>query len=357
MYTETIPTANTRGAGSGASALQQSILVDYNTTNNANALLNQINFNQLANISQLSTNESGAIYNHRYNQLADEHLETIQFLADTGYLLSLISLIFAMLILTCVKRLRCPKNNLHLQLFISFIIRSAGHELEYSQYTTGLKTSTDLYNLWVCKAITIIWQYSLLANYNWILMEGVYLHSLIFTSAMSPYGPSIIGYIIFGWAMPLIFEIPWIVAKINYEDAQCWLTNANQGYFWILRAPITLSILINFVIYIKIVNTLYSKIFSGKMVLQASKRNNDNNYRKLLRSTLVLIPLFGVHYFALLILHQWAEISKSELVEVIWLYIEQVLTACQGFIVACLYCFLNGEVHQELKRLWRRVKS
>jgi len=76
-------------------------------------------------------------------------------------------------------------------------------------------------------------------------MEGVYLYSLIFFTSVSPYGPSIIGYIVFGWLMPLICIIPWIVAKANYENTSCWLTNDNQAYFWILRAPITISILVS----------------------------------------------------------------------------------------------------------------
>ncbi|OTF69507.1 hypothetical protein BLA29_008621 [Euroglyphus maynei] len=29
-----------------------------------------------------------------------------------------------------------------------------------------------------CKVFTTIWQYSLLANYNWIFMEGLYLHNV-----------------------------------------------------------------------------------------------------------------------------------------------------------------------------------
>lgn len=91
------------------------------------------------------------------------------------------------------------------------------------------------------------------------------------------------------------------------------------------------------------------------MTLQPSKRETENNYRKLLRSTLVLIPLFGVHYTILLIFHQLA-VANNDLAEVIWLYVETLFSSCQGCIVACLYCFLNDEVHQEIRRLWRRIK-
>lgn len=59
--------------------------------------------------------------------LIDDNLDRVQLIADIGYLISLLTLAFALLILTCIKRLRCPKNNLHLQLFISFMIRCGCH--------------------------------------------------------------------------------------------------------------------------------------------------------------------------------------------------------------------------------------
>lgn len=92
------------------------------------------------------------------------------------------------------------------------------------------------------------------------------------------------------------------------------------------------------------------------MTLQTSKRETENNYKKLIRSTLVLIPLFGIHYTGLLIFHEYADKMKNDLAHLIWLYVETAMSSFQGCIVACLYCFLNDEVHQEIKRVWRRVK-
>lgn len=51
-----------------------------------------------------------------------------------------------------------------------------------------------------CKAFTVIWQYSLLANYNWILMEGIYLHNLIFLYIFND-NSSILPYVLAGWGM------------------------------------------------------------------------------------------------------------------------------------------------------------
>ena len=51
---------------------------------------------------------------------------------------------------------------------------------------------------WVCKLITSLWQYFIMANYSWILMEGLYLHNLIFLALFSDTS-SITPYVGLGW--------------------------------------------------------------------------------------------------------------------------------------------------------------
>lgn len=75
----------------------------------------------LSNLQQLENRLNSLNLNS--NSHAEEHADVIQMVADVGYLVSLIALVLAVLIFTCIKRLRCPKNSLHLQLFLSFIIR------------------------------------------------------------------------------------------------------------------------------------------------------------------------------------------------------------------------------------------
>lgn len=53
-------------------------------------------------------------------------------------------------------------------------------------------------NSWLCRTVISIWQYCIMANYSWILMEGLYLHNLIFLALFSDTS-SITLYVVLGW--------------------------------------------------------------------------------------------------------------------------------------------------------------
>lgn len=97
------------------------------------------------NISLNNSNNNLTSQLHKQSDpLIDDNIDRIQLIADIGYLISLLTLVFALLILTCIKRLRCPKNNLHLQLFMSFIIRCWFHWIRRLFMHDNLSYSMDL---------------------------------------------------------------------------------------------------------------------------------------------------------------------------------------------------------------------
>lgn len=106
--------------------------------------LNPINrhyLNKLHNVTNLTELE---YLSKADNPLLGEHIDTIKVIGSTGYLSSLVALIVAIIILTCVKKLRCPKNSLHLQLFISFIIRSMGCQMQSQMFTFGFMNENEV---------------------------------------------------------------------------------------------------------------------------------------------------------------------------------------------------------------------
>ncbi|GFT83458.1 transposable element Tc3 transposase [Trichonephila clavipes] len=65
-----------------------------------------------------------------------------------------------------------------------------------------------------------------MANYCWILMEGLYLHNLVFLSMFTDTA-GILKYGILGWGLPLFFIIPWIIVKATLEDL------FDEAHFWL----------------------------------------------------------------------------------------------------------------------------
>ncbi|XP_075535647.1 secretin receptor-like isoform X6 [Dermacentor variabilis] len=278
----------------------------------------------------------------------EPHLTTIKLISKIGYSVSLGTLVAAFVILASIKRLRCPRNSLHMHLFMSFILRALAFLLKDALFIegVGLSGNVDFNKENVdCKVFTSFWHYVLMANYCWILMEGLYLHSLVFLAFFTD-SSSILRYVALGWGLPVLFIVPWVVVRATLDDTLCWTTNPRQDLFWIIRGPITASIVVNFILFLNITRVLFAKLFASQTP-QARKYR----YRKWFKSTLVLVPLFGAHYAFLL---GMSLAAAGDLLELVWLYIDQLFSSFQGFVVALLYCFLNGEVQTELRKLIER---
>ncbi|XP_037076292.1 secretin receptor-like [Pollicipes pollicipes] len=265
----------------------------------------------------------------------------IKHISRVGYSISLTALLVAMAIFCSIRKLRlCPRTNLHTHLFVSFIMKavmgialdSVSEELDELGYSGSLG----------CKMVTGIWQYFTMANYSWVTMEGLYLFSLIYLALFSDHS-SITAYVILGWGFPICFVVPWIVVRALKEDYYCWRVHINKGFFWIIRGPTVFLILVNAVLFVCIVLVLMQK-------LNASISVETRRYRKLARSTLVLIPLFGFHY--VLFVGLSAFMNVNPIVELIWLFVDQLFASFQGCFVAILYCFMSSEVKLELKKHW-----
>ncbi|KAG8233568.1 hypothetical protein J437_LFUL012932 [Ladona fulva] len=245
-----------------------------------------------------------------------EWIPVVKMISRTGYFVSLLTLLAAFIIMASIKKLRCPRNVLHMNLFASFIMRAFMTLLKDTLFIEGIGLSNDVImqngepivlsesgHSWECKMVISLWQFFIMANYSWVLMEGLYLHNLIFLALFSD-SSSITMYVVLGW-----------------------------------------DIFINFGMFLNIARVVFLKLQSS-----TSEETRRNKYRKWAKSTIVLIPLFGVHYTVFLGMSY--AIGVNQVVEIIWLSCDLFFASFQGAVVAILYCFMNGEVKAELKKTW-----
>ncbi|XP_062591535.1 secretin receptor-like isoform X1 [Saccostrea cucullata] len=282
------------------------------------------------------------------------HLARIRLMYNIGYGVSLCSLVVAVFIMLCCRKLSSKSNTLHINLFIAFILRAFMSFLKESLFVEGVGLEQDVEEVngvfrfreggthWECKLLFTLFVYTISACAMWIFMEALYLYMMVYkTMFTEKHGVHL--YVIFGWLGPLTFIIPWVIVRAVLEDSLCWNTNPSPEYLWILRGPLLGIYIINFIFFVDIVRVLFIRVQKNKRVSGARK------VRKMAKFIVVLIPLFGVCYIVFSFL-TGNDIDVQR--DIPYLYIEMFYNSFQGFILAILFCFLNEEVLQEIRKAW-----
>uniref|UniRef100_H3CL61 Growth hormone releasing hormone receptor b n=1 Tax=Tetraodon nigroviridis TaxID=99883 RepID=H3CL61_TETNG len=272
---------------------------------------------------------------------ADVLLCQLQTGLHRPYATSLVSLIVAIFIFTVFRKFHCTRNYIHINLFFSFILRASAVFIKDAVLFADESLNHCFMSTTACKAAVAFFQFSILANYFWLLVEGMYLQTLL-ALTFAFHKKYFWWYMVIGWGLPSTIITVWILTRNFYDNRGCWDDTDVAFIWWIIRVPITASLLVNFLIFINVIRILVQKLRSPGV-----GGNDTSHFKRLAKSTLLLIPLFGMHYmvFAVLPEHTGAEAR---------IFIELGLGSFQGFVVALLYCFLNGEVQAELKkRFWK----
>uniref|UniRef100_H3C5M9 Adenylate cyclase activating polypeptide 1a (pituitary) receptor type I n=1 Tax=Tetraodon nigroviridis TaxID=99883 RepID=H3C5M9_TETNG len=270
----------------------------------------------------------------------DMYYASVKALYTVGYSTSLVSLTTAMVILCRFRKLHCTRNFIHMNLFVSFILRAISVFIKDGVLYAQEDSDHCFTHTVACKAVMVFFHYCVMSNYFWLFIEGLYLFTLL-VETFFPERRYFYWYTIVGWGTPTICVTVWAVLRLHFNDTGCWDTNENTALWWVIKGPVVASIMINFVLFIGIIIILVQKLQSPDI-----GGNESSIYLRLARSTLLLIPLFGIHYTVFTFSPE--EVSKKER-----LVFELGLGSFQGFVVAVLYCFLNGEVQSEIKRKWR----
>ncbi|KAM7371747.1 hypothetical protein PAMP_008957 [Pampus punctatissimus] len=249
------------------------------------------------------------------NDPSQQYYGHIRIMYTVGYSLSLVALVLALGILIFFRKLHCMRNNIHMNLFASFILRAlsilikdalleannTSQDLGRDQEQGFPRTSIPPVELLVnnettvsCRIAVVMMQYSIMANSYWLLVEGIYLHNLLVITVFTERNYFKI-YLCIGWGTPLIFLVPWVISKYLYEN------------------------------------------------------------QELAKSTLTLIPLLGIHQMVFIFVTDESTMKTIGL-RLTKLFMDLFFSSFQGLLVAILYCFVNKEVQSEILKKWKRWK-
>uniref|UniRef100_A0A3B4ZWP9 Vasoactive intestinal peptide receptor 2 n=1 Tax=Stegastes partitus TaxID=144197 RepID=A0A3B4ZWP9_9TELE len=256
----------------------------------------------------------------------------VQTLYTLGHSLSLIALTTGSAILCLFRKLHCTRNYIHLNLFVSFILRAVAVLVKDDIVFSRTSQCSNQPSLVGCKASLVFFQYFIMANFFWLLVEGLYLHTLLVVIFSE--NRHFIVYMFIGWGIPTVFVSAWVLSAATHLQPR-WVPLTIHNFPSVSK--------VNFIQFISIIRILVQKLRCPDV-----GGNDQSQYRRLAKSTLLLIPLFGIHYVV------FVSLSES-IAEDYRIFFDLALGSFQGLVVAILYCFLNSEVQGELKRKWRSM--
>lgn len=277
----------------------------------------------------------------------EEHRQYLYFHVTT-YIISIIFIVPALIIFMSYKQLQVPRITMHKHFFLSLLFKGLFSILFKSivvadelKRTEGYESIMDQ-NGAGCKFLFILTKYFRMTNYMWMFCEGFYLQKLI--AATFAEQRNLIMFYIIGWAIPLVPVGIYTTLRATLEDDKCWAFPI-ESFEWIMNVPNLLSLLLNLLFLCNILRVLVTK-------LRATHTKEPSQYRKAVRATLVLVPLFGLHLC--LVIYK-PHSGKCGVLQA-YKYFSYAMDGLQGCMVALIFCYLNGEVLYLLRRTYQRYK-
>ncbi|XP_038642246.1 calcitonin gene-related peptide type 1 receptor-like [Scyliorhinus canicula] len=237
------------------------------------------------------------------------------------------------------RSLSCQRVSLHKSLFISYILNSIVTIIWLSAVANNQELVAQ--NPVGCKVLLFLHLYLTGCNYFWMLCEGIYLHTLIIVAVFVE-EQKLLWYYILGWGFPLVPTIIHTVARSKYFNDNCWI-RADTQLLHIVLGPIYAALLVNLFFLLNIVRVLITK-------LRVTHQAQSDAYMKLVRATLILVPLMGIQFVLL------PYKPEGRLTGEIYDHVLHIFMHYQGILVTIIFCFCNREVQSVFKRQWSQNK-
>ncbi|CAH1133255.1 unnamed protein product [Ceutorhynchus assimilis] len=254
-----------------------------------------------------------------------------------GLSLSSLSLMLSLYIFFSYRILKNNRTKIHKNLFFATLFQVLFRLVKYidQELEENKKFLLDDYHLYeVC---TVLMEYAKTAMFTWMFIEGLYLHNVITVTVFQEY-LHINFYIWCGWVVPAVLTVIWLAVMIGMKVKTTWAYYYFLPYYWILEGPRSVLIMINLLFLLNIIRVLVVK-------LRQTRSSEIEQVRKAVRAAIFLLPLMGIAHILFLLDYRFNDAWKFGL----WSYTTYFLNTFQGFFVAVLYCFLNGEVQAAVR--------
>ncbi|KAF6085286.1 ADCYAP receptor type I [Phyllostomus discolor] len=156
-------------------------------------------------------------FDEEYNETGDQdsYYLSVKALYTAGYSTSLVSLTTAMVILCRFRKLHCTRNFIHMNLFVSFMLRAISVFIKDWVLYEEHDSSHCFISSVECKAVMVFFHYCVVSNYFWLFIEGLYLFTLL-VETFFPERRYFYWYTIIGWA-PQGFVVAVLYCFLNGE--------------------------------------------------------------------------------------------------------------------------------------------
>ncbi|XP_071793788.1 vasoactive intestinal polypeptide receptor-like isoform X1 [Asterias amurensis] len=276
--------------------------------------------------------------------------QTLRVIVYIGFSISLVACIVANIIYVITRRnLKHSPYHIHWNLIASFTMYHVVFLIDVTVLPTCYVTNVHVRNL-----LNVLLAYTVLANFFWMLVEGLILFFIVVKSFFDRQeGKDFIKWCLIGWGTPALLVIIWIVIEEVTSAGSCvvqlQVSKTNGSGIGCLVAPVFVILLVNGVVLVVVIRNI-----SLKLRANHSNRLESRSHRRTAKSTFVLLVLLGTYYSLPIIV---AFIGQPCLFVKIVNFIATTISSVQGLAVSTLYVFCNGEVRDQIKRVLSRRYS
>ncbi|XP_022098354.1 vasoactive intestinal polypeptide receptor-like isoform X2 [Acanthaster planci] len=277
----------------------------------------------------------------------DVVLQVQKVVIYVGFSLSLLACIVANVVYVITRRgLKGSPYHVHWNLIASFTIYHVVFLIDYSVLPLCYVTNVHARNV-----LHVMIAYTVLANFFWMLVEGLILFGIVVISFFQEQkGRQFIKWCLLGWGAPAVLVIIWIAVESLTLPEDCRvleldITKPDTPAIVCVIVPVFVILLINLIVLIVVILNINKKLRA------CDSRDQRKRHRRTAKSTLFLLILLG-SYYALPILVVW--IGRPCLLIFIVIYVANIISSLQGLAVSTLYVFCNGEVRRLLGKRFKR---